>query len=835
MPTELRKTGISALGDLPWGTHFCHFYETDEDLLDILLPYFKTGLENNEFCMWVVFDPLDEEEARNALRRAVPEADQRMTAGDIEIVPYLQWYLKDGSFDMQRVINGWLEKLTQALARGYAGLRVNGNEAWLTEKDWKDFSDYEKKLNEVIANQRMIVLCTYPLALSKAAEIFDVARTHEFAIARRFGNWEVLETPELRQAKAEIKRLNKGLEQRVIERTSELVAINEDLKGEISERQRAEDALRASEERFRRYFELGLIGMAITSPTKGWIEVNDHLCQILGYERSELLQMTWAEMTHPVDLAADFTNFNRVLTGELDGYSLDKRFIRKDGQIIDATISVKCLRRVDGAVDYFVALLQDITERKRAEEALRQAQARIEAVLDSVADVHMLFDRDWRYLYANEAAVRAIGRPREQIIGRTLWEMYPDIVGTELDRQYHRAMEERLLVAFDFNYLTLDTWWENRFYPVSEGLSVFATDITERKRVEEQLQQSEERFRQMAENITEVFWMTNPDKQQVLYVSPAYEKIWGRTCESVYKQPATWLDAIHPDDRERIKRSALTQQVLGEYDEEYRIIRPDGSVRCIRDRAFPINDKSGRVYRVTGIAEDITERKQAEEQLKNSNEELRALSARLQTVREEESLRIAREIHDDLGGALTGLKMELSWLGKRLPESSDEATRQKLKSMSDFIDETMQKVRNISTELRPSVLDDLGLSAAIKWQAGEFQQRTEIECKITSLPEEIALRPEKSTAVFRILQEILTNVARHANASLIEISLAEHGTDLVLKVSDNGRGIKESDIADPKSLGLLGMRERAVVFGGRVEITGAEGRGTTVTVSIPRE
>jgi PAS domain S-box-containing protein len=251
---ELRKTGIEVLGDIPWGSHFCHFYETKEDLLDILIPYFKTGLENNEFCMWIVFDPLDVQSARNALRPAIPEADLHLAAGDIEIVPHTHWYLKNGVFDLNHVIHGWRKKLAEALEKGFTGMRVNGNEAWLTEKDWKNFAAYEKRLNELIADKRMIVLCTYPLAVTRAAELFDVARTHQFAIARRHGNWEVVETPELKQAKTEIERLNIELEQRVIARSSQLAKVNEELGREIMERKRAEAALKISEEELRKLF-----------------------------------------------------------------------------------------------------------------------------------------------------------------------------------------------------------------------------------------------------------------------------------------------------------------------------------------------------------------------------------------------------------------------------------------------------------------------------------------------------------------------------------------------------------------------------------------------------
>jgi len=230
MPTEWRKSGIEVVGDIPWGTHFCHFYETKEDLFDILIPYFKAGLENNEFCVWVISPPHSEEETREALRRGIPDVDQRMAAGDIEVLPCAQRYLKDGAFDQHRGIDGWRKKLTRALVKGYAGMRTNGDEAWLTKENWNDFFQYEEKLNNVIVNQRIIVLCTYLLSLLSASHVFDVAHTHEFAIARRHGRWEVLESPDLKQAKAELKRINEELEQRVAEMTRDVKVRNRELR-----------------------------------------------------------------------------------------------------------------------------------------------------------------------------------------------------------------------------------------------------------------------------------------------------------------------------------------------------------------------------------------------------------------------------------------------------------------------------------------------------------------------------------------------------------------------------------------------------------------------------
>src|SRR5438876_9851002 len=230
MTTEMRKTGIDIVGDMPWGTHFCLFYETKDDILDTLVSYCKAGLESEEFCLWVVSEPVTVDEAKHALNQAVPELDRYLAGHSIEIVSAREWYLQDGTFDLKRVIGGWEEQLARALAGGYAGVRVTGDTAWLEKKDWKDFCEYEEALNESVANQRLAVLCTYPLAACGAAEILDVVRTHQFATAKRRGSWDVIETAGLKQAKAEIKRLNEELEQRVVERTRQLTAASEALR-----------------------------------------------------------------------------------------------------------------------------------------------------------------------------------------------------------------------------------------------------------------------------------------------------------------------------------------------------------------------------------------------------------------------------------------------------------------------------------------------------------------------------------------------------------------------------------------------------------------------------
>ena len=232
------------------------------------------------------------------------------------------------------------------------------------------------------------------------------------------------------------------------------------------------------------------------------------------------------------------------------------------------------------------------------------------------------------------------------------------------------------------------------------------------------------------------------------------------------------------------------------------------------------------------LMREIAERREAERRVKQSRESLRALTARLQSVREEEQTRIAREIHDELGQALTGLKMDLAWLTQHLPPAA-KSLAQKTAAMSGLIDNTIHSVRRIASGLRPEVLDEAGLGTAIEWQVREFQKRTGIRCRVMLPEQEPILERDQATTVFRILQEVLTNVARHANATRVDAELALLPHALQLEVQDNGRGITEDQMRSGKSLGLLGMRERALLIGAELDIAGVRGAGTRVTLSVP--
>jgi PAS domain S-box-containing protein len=373
MIRQLRKSGINVVGDLPWGTHFCHFYETQDDLLDILIPFFKTGLENNEFCLWIVSDPLPQEEATAALSRAVPDLDRRLESGDIEILSHSEWYFCDGAFDLRWTVNNWQDRFASALARGYAGMRVNGNMSWLNETHWQNFAAYEAEVNRILPALQIMVACTYPLPLARGTKVFDVARTHEFAIARLHGNWEIVQTPESLQVREEIRRLNAELEKRVMDRTSELAASNRALSAEIEGRRQLENDLSKQNEVLQKIFDHIPVMISFFDRECRLKLANREWERTLGWSLEEIVERN-------IDIVAECypdprdRQSVRDFIARSNGEASDFRTRTRDGQVIDTTWAV--IRLSDGMT---ISIGIDTTQRKALEEQLRQSQ-KMEAI-----------------------------------------------------------------------------------------------------------------------------------------------------------------------------------------------------------------------------------------------------------------------------------------------------------------------------------------------------------------------------------------------------------------------------------------------------------------------
>ncbi len=631
---ELRRSGIDIVGDIPWGTHFCHFYETKDDLLDILIPYFKAGLENNEFCLWIISPPRSEEEMRRALRQAIPGVDQRLAAGDIEILPHERWYLSDGSFDLHRLMARWREKFAQALAKGYAGMRMNGNEAWLTKEEWKDFSVYEEKLDNFMADQRVIILCTYCTSLLPATAVFDVTRTHQFAIARRYGKWEVMESPELQQTKAELKKLNEELELRIIERTNELTASNQELIREVSERKEAEEELRQSERDLaesQRMARLGSWRFDITANIVNWSEQLFHIFDVDKTAFDSSYEF-FISHVHPDDKSLVLDTNRRARESE-EPFEVEYRIVTKAGQLKHIREIGYAMKDAGGKVVGLFGTAQDITERKRMEEELKQSEQVLRSVIDNLAIGISLISPKMEILMLNRQMLQWFPGidlskklfcysafnvpPREEICS------YCPTCKTLMDGDVHESITESPAGNEIRNYRIISSPIRDKDGNITAAIEV-VEDITERKRAEQALHESEALFKNAFASSPIGMALVAPNGLW-LKVNPALCKIVGYSVEELLTK--TFQDITHVDDL-AADEFYVRQMLAGEistYQMEKRYLHRQGQVVWVLLSVSLVRDKTEQPLFFISQILDVTERKLAEEELRKKEKKYKDL------------------------------------------------------------------------------------------------------------------------------------------------------------------------------------------------------------------
>lgn len=465
----MRKTGIDVIGDVPWGTHLCQFYQTKEDLIDLLVPYFKAGLENNEFCMWVTSDPLAVGEASDAMKKALPNFTHYAARGQIEIIPYTEWYLKNGVFHLEEVLNGWITKLNQALAKGYDGMRITGNTAWLEKKDWKNFSDYEEAIDTVLSKYHMMAICSYPLASCGVQEIIDVVRNHEIALIKREGKLEIFES---------------------------------------TGRKRARKALRESEEKYRTLYETIKDGIVATDMNGHIIECNQAYRDMLGYSHDELKRLTYQQITPEKwhHMEAHMVKEIIMVKGYSDEY--EKEYIRKDRTVFPISIRIWLMKDSAGKPKGMWGFVRDITEHKRMEGELLKLSNAVKQSSSSI----IITDAKGRIEYVNPNFIKLTGYTFEEVIGKS-----PGILksGQTSPEEYQRL----------WTTITSGNEWRGEFInrkkdgniycefasisPIKNAKGIIThfvaikEDITKRKQMEEELREQRDQLERLTGRLTE--------------------------------------------------------------------------------------------------------------------------------------------------------------------------------------------------------------------------------------------------------------------------------------------------------------------------------------------
>jgi PAS domain S-box-containing protein len=1160
MEEKLRKSGIDVIGDISWGTHLCLFYQTKDDLVEVLVSYFKTGIENNEFCMWVCWNPLRMEEAKDVLKKRLNNLNDYIAKGQIEIADFSRHQTEREDSGFAKMKQFWIDKERLALERGFAGLRLAGNTYWLEKRRWKDFKRYEEGVDDIIKSHRMLVICPYSLDKCKPSEMIDIVGTHKSALIKHEGKWEIIESAKckkteeaIRQSEAKLRTLvehipmkifvkdtnsvylscnknyaedlkispeeikdktdydffpkelaekyrrddkriiktgttedikekyfeqgegrwihtvktpykdekgniigvlgifrditeSKKLEEekeellKAIEIAKEAVNITDSIgyiiytnsamnklfgykKGEligkyasilnagpqpetvikkimnaiekegvwegeiqnkrkdgiefisyarisavkdtdgkiinfistqhdITERKKTEEALRESEEKHRSLVERANYGIGIIQD-KIIKYVNPHGPEIFGYTVQEIIGTPFTDYIHSDEVNRVLSYYTRRMKGERVPSKYETAIRNREGQKIavefnasvisyqgkaadmvifrDITegkkaeealrekeafnfalfqynpvrtmvvdrqgkvVKVNTAKRMSGDRlpnigdvmykdyarnheidmhaelteclksgktksfpelkygDKFLSITiapfpqgaiitsQDITERKRAEKALHQSEKRFKELWDNAPVAYHTLDARGIITSVNQTECKMFQYSSEEMVGRSIFDFILPEQQEEARRRFEQKISgrrvprfvNRIYVKKDGSkiYVVVDDILERDSKGKIIGVKSAVVDITERRKAEEALSESEEKYRTLTDNVNVAVFRNRPGpKGRFIEVNPAMVKMFD------YKSKKEFLKLNVSDlyqnqgDIKKFSRKMLRDGFVK--NEELKLKKKDGTPIVCSESTVVVKDEKGRARYFDGIIEDITERKRVEEDLRESKEQMRNLAAHLQSVREQERTFIAREIHDELGQSLTALKMDLFWLKNRTP-ADQKPLFEKTEQMTQLVDTTIQGVKKLSSELRPRLLDDLGLLAAIEWQGEEFERHAGIKCEMTIDAQNMELDQDFSTAVFRIFQEALTNVARHADATKVKVGLREKAGRLELKVRDNGKGIPEGKISDPKSFGIVGMKERVYFLGGKIEIKGVQDKGTIIKMIIP--
>lgn len=729
------------------------------------------------------------------------------------------------------------------------------------------------------------------------------------------------------------------------------------------QRKQVEDALIHSEQQIKAIFQNAPDAVIVIDSEGRVNKWNPEAENVFGWKQEEVIGRYLSDLIIPPEFReAHINGLRRYLeTGQsvLFGKTVDLWAIRKDGSGLDVSLRISPLNL--GENKYFIGFVRDITDRKQMEDRLKrfneeltlqvqEKTAELTEIFERITDGFIALDKNFRYTYVNKKIGELVHRDPASLLGRYIWDEFPDAIGTESQVAMEKAFREQQFVQLTEYYAPLDLWLTSYVYPSPNGLSVFIHDITAEKKAELEISKARNVADRLIDSLPGVFYFFDQNGK-FIHWNREFEKITGFTSQEISEMhPADFFVEDHKDYiRERIEgvfsrgindaeASFLTKDghvipyffkaVLIEYNGgpcllgtgiditerkkyEVELIESERKYKLLFEsnplpmwmlslpeyRVMDVNNAAVELYGYTReeflalsvedfrpaedvarfrsststkfrgiyhagiwrhkkkdgtlmymdivtydlkyhnqetrlvLGNNVTEKHIAEEKLKESYEAIRKLTGHLQNVREEERLHMSREIHDELGQLITVLKMDVSWLNKKIGEENT-AAKNKVQEILGVIDTTAKTVRRIASELRPSLLDNLGLVAAMEWHLEEFEKRSGITKKPDLPDSEIQLPNTHRIGLFRIFQESLTNVARHSGATEVFVSLKLADKHLNLVIKDNGQGFDERQ-EQKKTLGLLGMKERSQMMGGRYNITSNPGEGTTVTVVVP--
>jgi len=591
-------------------------------------------------------------------------------------------------------------------------------------------------------------------------------------------------------------------------------------------RKKAEETVIESKNRYQTLAEISPVGIFHTDATGYTTYVNPRWCEISGLTNDEALGNGWFKAVHEDDRHLLKTGWEKA-TSTKDISKSEYRFIRPDGSIRwvigEAVPEKDTANRIVG----YVGTTTDITERKLAEEEIEKINKEKKTVVNRINDGMISLDNEWRYTFLNDAALATHPPGREATIGKVIWDVHPELLGTIFWDKYHEAMNTRKVVEIENFYPPMQTWFSVKVYPSHDGLTIFYTDITERVKAQDSILKERNLSDSIINSLPGVFYLYNEDGKFLR---------WNKNFEKVTKYDADEISNMHPlDFYDTVEKEIVAQKIASTFSRGEDYVQAD----------FLIKDKAKIPYYFTGksidyegtrclvgVGIDFTDRVKAQEKIRETTEQLRMLTAHLQNIREEERKRIGREIHDELGQQLTAIKMDVAWIDKKTTDDNT-GVKSKLKNVIELLDGSNRSIRRILSELRPGILDEYNLPDALDWLGKQFTANTGIPINFTTTETDFKYAAPLVTCIFRVYQEALTNITRYARATQVSGSLTVANGTITVSIEDNGQGFAPESVEAHSSFGILGMKERILSLGGEFRLISSLQKGTKIMIKLP--
>jgi PAS domain S-box-containing protein len=604
---------------------------------------------------------------------------------------------------------------------------------------------------------------------------------------------------------------------------------------DITKRKKAEEKLKESEEKFRALYDNAPLPYQSLNEDGSFKDVNPTWLSTLGYKRNEIIGKFYKDFLHP-DWKANFEdNFPKF---KKQGYVSNVQFkIRhKAGHYLDITFEGCIGYYPDGSFKQTYCVFQDITKRKNAEEKLKESDKKLKLFTQNVPDFLIQIDRTGKINYINKVYE---GLTQNDVIGTSVYSWIPKETLKKFKDKVGKVFREGSVEILEYPSKGSKgeaIWLSSKIGPLEEydkitKVIIVARDITERKKAEEALLQTELHLKQAAK-LQGIIFAHNDTDLRYTWIFNSHPNF---NSDNVIGKNDT---EINDNEGTRILKQLKQQVIDTEKTQRKDISFPTSNNEDTYDViGEPLKNASGKVIGVSTSALLITKRKKIEMELQDSYKQLRQLSKHLHSIREDERISIARDIHDDMGQVLTALKIELSLIENEI-KTRDKSfdlsfISNEIKEMNKLIEFAIKSVRKLIKELRPEVLDTLGLLKTLEWQAKEFEKQTKIKCVFKSNQLDLNFNKDNSIAIYRIVQEALTNISKHSKAKNVEIRITYEKGIVKLIIEDDGIGFKESIDKDNSTMGIIGIRERVLIFDGEFNISSEKEKGTKITVSIP--